>query len=217
MTTDTAGLCEPSFRRDSLISFAMLAVNFMFALATSVMAARVLGPEGKGLYSLVFTIVGIAASLLSFGTHAANVYFLGTRKYPAGVLVGNSIAYCAAGGLFFMVLLFLAAPAFSPSVIPSAQLGLLYAALPALPLLMFSEHAYYLILARRDMPGLMKFNLVKPVVYLAALSLVFALGFVSVRSVIYANLAGIAAGAAAAVFWKISSHPRPALPRPWVR
>jgi O-antigen/teichoic acid export membrane protein len=67
----------------------VIAIGMLFM----VIVARVLGPEGRGLYAIIVTIVAIAVQLCNFGLHVSSVYFVsreGTLLLPS--LIGNAIA-----------------------------------------------------------------------------------------------------------------------------
>ncbi len=62
---------------------------YALAFLLSVVIARGLGPDGRGVYSLFFLVVSIAAAIAGFGVGLGNVYFLGKGQYTLRVLLGN--------------------------------------------------------------------------------------------------------------------------------
>lgn len=100
-------------------------------LITSVLVARALGPEGRGLYIVAITIGAVGVQLGNVGLAAANTYHVARDRSLAAVLVGNSIAASlvigglGAGGL---AVLFLARPTIAP-----LRGVLLYLALASVP------------------------------------------------------------------------------------
>jgi len=60
-------------------------------LITSVIVARVLGPEGRGLYAVAATIVAIGVQFSNLGLHASNTYYVARDRELLPALVGNTI------------------------------------------------------------------------------------------------------------------------------
>lgn len=60
-------------------------------LATSVIVARALGPEGRGLYAVAATIGAIGVQFGNLGLHASNTYYVARDKTILPALIGNTI------------------------------------------------------------------------------------------------------------------------------
>jgi len=60
-------------------------------LITSVIVARVLGPEGRGLYAVAATIGAIGVQFSNLGLHASNTYYVARDRELLPALVGNTI------------------------------------------------------------------------------------------------------------------------------
>ena len=80
-----------SLAKGSAITFLASSVSFVFAIITSVIVARVLGPEGKGIVTLILMIPPILMMVGTMGTEASNVYFTGSRKFKIDDIIGNSL------------------------------------------------------------------------------------------------------------------------------
>jgi len=63
------------FIQSALTTLAFKIIAMAAGLAVSVVIARVLGPEGRGVYALVMTIIVLSASFGVFGLTASNTYF----------------------------------------------------------------------------------------------------------------------------------------------
>lgn len=80
-------------------------------LVTTAMTARILGPEGRGLYVIAVTIGTIGVQIGIFGLHTSNVYYVARNPALLPALVGNtlfnSFVFGSLGsvlaGLFFYV------------------------------------------------------------------------------------------------------------------
>jgi O-antigen/teichoic acid export membrane protein len=69
-------------------------------LATSVLTARALGPEGRGLCAVAATIGTLGAQFGNLGLHASNTYYVSRDRSLLPALVGNSLLVSFAGGSF---------------------------------------------------------------------------------------------------------------------
>jgi O-antigen/teichoic acid export membrane protein len=74
-------------------------------LATSVIIARILGPEGRGLYAVALAISAFGVQFGNLGFHASNTYYVARDKRLLPALVGNTILLSFAVGGFITVLL----------------------------------------------------------------------------------------------------------------
>ncbi len=83
----------------------------LIGLATTITVARVLGPTGRGLYSVALAIGQIGVQLGHFGLIASNTFYLGKDRTILPRLVGNSLLVCVlvgmlasiAGGIVFSI------------------------------------------------------------------------------------------------------------------
>jgi antigen flippase len=60
-------------------------------LVTSVLIARILGPEGRGLYAVATTIGAFGVQFGNLGLHSSNTYFVAKNRKLLSPLVGNTI------------------------------------------------------------------------------------------------------------------------------
>jgi len=92
-----------SFSKNSIITFLTEILVFLLGLGTLIIISRVLGPQGKGVYSLIILLPGLALVFGSFGISSANVYYIGSKKYKSEEIVGTSIILSLFLGLFLIV------------------------------------------------------------------------------------------------------------------
>src|SRR3989442_2752955 len=67
-------------------------------VVASVMVARALGPEGRGLYAVAGALAGMGVQFRNLGLHSANTYFAAGNRRLLPRLAGNSLAVSAALG-----------------------------------------------------------------------------------------------------------------------
>ncbi len=85
------------FVRRSSATFATQVVCLLFGVVTSVLVARILGPEGKGLFALCVLSSLIITHFFSLGVAPATTYYLADRRFPLKEVLGNNLLL--AGGL----------------------------------------------------------------------------------------------------------------------
>jgi O-antigen/teichoic acid export membrane protein len=76
------------FTRDVAFTAAVRAVMLGAALVGGVITARILLPEGKGIYASILVMPRLVATIASLGVRQAGAYFLGKREEDAGRLLG---------------------------------------------------------------------------------------------------------------------------------
>ena len=80
-----------SFANRVLSLFATQALQFVFAGVTSVILARALGPEGKGVVTLALLIPAVLVQLSSLGISTSNIYYAAAQRVTLSKLAGNSL------------------------------------------------------------------------------------------------------------------------------
>lgn len=84
-----AKLIHTDFRKDLLATIISRGILFGSGILISIIIARYLGPEGKGILTAVFVIPTIILTLGDFGIRQATAHLLGTDKYPKKEIVEN--------------------------------------------------------------------------------------------------------------------------------
>jgi O-antigen/teichoic acid export membrane protein len=134
------------FARDSLLTFATVGLTFLLGAASSVLIARYLGPAGKGLFTLVFLLPTLCASLGGMGLGAANVYLLRRGEARLGTLIANSAAVAFGSAILASTLLAISWPWVGPSVLPGVPPTLAVLGLLSLPLALLTDYLLSLLL-----------------------------------------------------------------------
>jgi len=55
--------------------------------------ARGFGPEGKGVYSLIITLIGFSSLIGSTGINFAHVYLLSSQRYSLELIIRNAFFF----------------------------------------------------------------------------------------------------------------------------
>src|SRR5437868_3918452 len=102
------------------------------SLVTTVVVARLLGPEGRGLYAIAAATGALGVQFGNLGLHSANVFFAARNRDSMASLVGNSVMVSLGFGSLLAAVL-AAAFAIAPDLI-SVHSRLLLLALVWIPL-----------------------------------------------------------------------------------
>ena len=137
------------FVRDTIITFSATILGVILALISTVLVARVLGPEGKGGYTLLLLIPNMLGMAGNLGLAIANAYFGGSKKAGWSELVSNSlisglvVGTALAGG--FAAYYF----AFHPHFLREIEWKWLVAALPMVPLDLLRTYFNHCLLGQK--------------------------------------------------------------------
>ena len=70
-----------SLLKNSVITFTSRILIFILWITISIILARSLGPELRGVYALMIFIYTVMLRLGSLGLETANTYFIGSKQY----------------------------------------------------------------------------------------------------------------------------------------
>ena len=79
------------FVRKVAETFGNRVLLIIIGMATSIMVARILGPEGRGVYAVAVAIGGIGVQFGNLGLHASNTYYVAKERSILAPLAANSI------------------------------------------------------------------------------------------------------------------------------
>jgi len=159
-------------------------IGLILGVGTSVILARVLGPEGRGVYALAMLLPSLIVTFGNLGIGPATVYYVARGEFRRQEILGNNVLLSAGvGGLgvltgLVMVLFF------RETVFPRVASGYLLLALLLVPVEIFFSYIRYVLLGAQRFK---EFN------YVQILHSVFFLGFIALA------LLGIKAGVSGAI------------------
>lgn len=102
-----SGMKETSSRllKQVLVLLATKWVIVVLSLVTSIVVARAVGPEGKGILALLGAFVAIAVVAAGLGVPAAVPYLYQQKRFTPGELIGvSALAWLVTTGIFAMML-----------------------------------------------------------------------------------------------------------------
>jgi O-antigen/teichoic acid export membrane protein len=128
-----SGRNRVTFARNASITFATRAALVLIGLAMSVVMARVLGPAGKGIFSLAVVASSMVFHATNLGAGAASGYYLGRKKTPIAELAGNLLSLSVVIGVAALALALAFSSVLVSRFIPSVPLWAVVVALFAVP------------------------------------------------------------------------------------
>ncbi len=157
---------------------------------TGILAARLLGPTGRGeLAAILIWPTGIIA-LLSFGMNQSIVYSVGQRAFTLDEVATGATVVGLAQSVLSVLIGLVVVPFALAKYPPMVQhLGILFVVFS--PALILSGYPGNLFQGRQD---LRRFNLIRvtsPLVYFLGLALLYCLHLGSVKNVLLSQIAGL--------------------------
>ncbi len=165
-----------NFTKNTLITFLTQGVIFVLGIGTSVIIARVLKPEGRGIYIIAILLPTILTTFTYFGISQATVFFIGKNKYSLKEILGNNIIYTILISVFTILIGFIIVSFFSSKLFPNIPKNYLFFSLAIIPFFLFFSNTLNILL------GLQKFKrynfilFLRPFIFLVLIA-IFLLGF----------------------------------------
>ena len=97
---------KDSFAKNSFFYFLTDCIVLVLSFATNVLIARWLGPEGKGVLTLIFLIPALSTQLFNFGLHQSCIYFLGKIPDKSKEIINNLTVFSLVVGVMSGLLYF---------------------------------------------------------------------------------------------------------------
>jgi len=177
------------FIRKVVETYIVRMVIIGLGVIVSVVVARVLGPQGRGLYAVAFSLGNIGIQFGNFGLHSSNVYYVSRDRKLLPGLAANSLVVALAVGLGGSLAawgLFQLYPSLAP-----VNGGLLILSLLWVPLGLSYLLVQNLLIGIQDMRSYNKVELGGKVLNLVIVGAMIAAGFVSVESFFGAAVAAL--------------------------
>lgn len=173
------------FIKDTLTTFSTQIIGVILGLAAAIIIARVLGPSGKGAYTLIILVPMLLATFGSLGIGVANLYFVGKKKYKLADITSNSVVLASGLGILFATSFLAYFYYFQPSFLKGADPLCVLIATLVLPFSLLTTYFSHILLGEHKIN---KRNLILLVQSISLLAFLFFFLFIerSVLSVIMA-------------------------------
>lgn len=170
-----------TFAKHTFITGVTQVASFGLGLLTSLVIARGLGPDGKGIYTLTMSVPALLVTLCHLGIQWATVYYVAQRMYPMPEILGSNVWLAiwlgiGSTGLGVILLFF-----FGELLVPGVPQGYLFIALLAIPAELFFSYLQYMLLGAEHIPAFNLINILQKGV--ALLFLIILVWFVKAKVV----------------------------------
>lgn len=176
------------FARGVAITLAGHSLGLLLGVGTSVILARVLGPEGNGIYALALLLPSLIVTFGNLGIGSATIYYVARGDFQRQEILGNnvllSLGISGIGVLTGLVVIFF----FGETLFPSVSSGYLLLALTLVPVEIFFSHVNYILLGAQRIKEFNYVQIVQPTVFLAFVTLALVELKVGVAGAILARL-----------------------------
>jgi len=164
-----------SFVKKASTVFLTRFLMFTVAMVNSVIVARTLGPEGKGLLSLSILAATVLCYSTNMGIGTGSGFFLGRKRVPLSVLAGNWLSLSLLIGLSVTGAAVLIGGWIFPKALPSVPVAYVTIAVCSVPFMITRNNLQSLFKAGDDFKSFNLTDIVQPVVFLAAFLSLFYL------------------------------------------
>jgi O-antigen/teichoic acid export membrane protein len=188
----------PSF--SSLVArvYATRLLQFACTVAVAFLLARLLGPEGRGVYSLLLLLPSTLFAVGQLGLPSALTYFAGAGRSLRSLVVATIGLGATLAGLLLITAL-VALPSLQPMLFSAAPLQLLQVATLALPIQLAASFFGSILWGRQLVRPYSRVLAVQSVGWLLAVAGLVGIGGLGVQGALAAYLLVTGGGAAAVV------------------
>lgn len=134
-----------TFTKNTLITFATRALVLVFGVGISIIIARSLGPEGKGIYSLAILLPALLVTFTNLGVNPATVFYIAKRKYSSKEVFGNNIILTVLISTFTILVGLVIIFFLSSRLFPAVGKDYLLLALCLIPLPLFFDFVSHIL------------------------------------------------------------------------
>jgi O-antigen/teichoic acid export membrane protein len=124
-----------NFPRSVLLTLGSKGVSVACALAASILTARYLGVEGRGIFGVLVTYYTLGLMIGTLGQHTANTYFAARSPELLTRITGNATIFGAAQGILTALVLFILYLLF-PGILPNITTDLVLLTIAIVPFLL---------------------------------------------------------------------------------
>lgn len=185
------------YYRHSFVTFAGQILSLVLILLSNILITRVLGPEGKGVMSLLMAFPVITVMISMLGLDEATVYFLGSKKFEYSEILGWAILNTLVISVISIGVLLILRNWLSTTVIKNISSEFLMIVIFCIPFQIFYQYECAILLGQRNIFGYNLLTILRNLMLLLAqLVLIIKYGL---RGGIYSILLGFAISALAGI------------------
>lgn len=145
------------FAKDTAVTIITNVLTFVLSLGTSIILARLLGPEGRGIYAMATLLPSLIVTFVHLGIGPATVYYVAQSRYSQREILGSNVLLALIIGIVGLGVGLIITLFFREALFPNIPYRYLVIALGIIPLnLLFWYLRYILLGAQR----LKEYNLI---------------------------------------------------------
>jgi len=159
------------FVRGTTVTFISGILNLLLGIGTSVILARVLGPEGRGIYALAILLPSLIVTFGNLGIGPATVYYVAQGEFRRQEILGNNVLLSVGIGGIGIVAGLIVVLFFRENVFPGVAPGYLLLALVLVPVQVFFSYVRYVLLGAQRIKEFNYVQIVQSVLFLGFVAL----------------------------------------------
>ncbi len=123
-------------------TFGTRMLTMVLGLVTGIITARMLGPENRGIFSLVALFPATLVTLTKFGQSQATVYFIRREKEDVSAVASNVFVFGTVVGLILVALVMTFADSVRSTILKGVPMWSLVVVMPMIPILLVESYLY---------------------------------------------------------------------------
>ncbi|MEM3071802.1 MAG: flippase [Candidatus Anstonellales archaeon] len=159
-------MSEKSFFKGTALTIISGLINLGVGLATSIILARVLGPEGKGIFTLAILLPSLIVTFGNFGIGPATAFFVAREDFQRQKILGNnvflSILFGILGITFGIIIIVIA----KQQLFPGVASIYLYYVLILIPIELFIPYTKYVLLGVQSIKKYNYVDILQSIIFL---------------------------------------------------
>ena len=188
------------------VTFLTRILTLLIGIATSVIVARILGPEGQGIYALAILVPSMIVTFTNLGLARATVYHMGKGTYPRSDLVGTVLTSSFIISLGSIIIGLVVVFFFSNSILPTVPQVLLLLSLALIPFqLLFFQSLSGILLGLQEIKKYNALVIIHSISLLALVAFFLMILDAGIAGAITANLLSLLLTVIVATPWILKS------------
>lgn len=173
-----------TFTRNATITFVVQVIALILSVLISVIIARALGPEGRGIFSLALLLPAFLVYFTSSSIGQAAIYYLGKEKYRPAEVLGNNIIIAIITGIVSVILGVVIILFFGDELFPNVPEAYLFLTLISLPFQLIFGYVSFILLGLQKVAAYNYFSLFRVCLLLVMTSMLLLIFNYGVAAVI---------------------------------
>lgn len=138
------------FAKDAFLTTAADVVSLAVGIGTSIIIARALGPEGKGITYLAALVPGLIVAIVNLGVGPATMAVVAKGRYHVQEIAGNNVLLAGSIGSFGLLSGFAVIALFYDNVLAGVGTNYLLIALSLIPMQVLASYLHGVLLGSRE-------------------------------------------------------------------